>query len=74
MVAFLAYFTGVELKAVQLADFRISCAKLHHTCCRCCRYQSTSTLRLPDWMVLTLLRRRLQRIVPGFPSPYFDIR
>jgi len=25
-------------------------------------------------MFLTLLRRRLQRIVPGFPSPYFDMR
>ena len=25
-------------------------------------------------MFLTLLHRRLQRIVPGFPSPYFDIR
>jgi hypothetical protein len=24
--------------------------------------------------VLTLLRRRLQRIVPGFPSPYFDTK
>jgi hypothetical protein len=26
------------------------------------------------WMCLTLLRRRLQRIVPGFPSPYFDMK
>jgi hypothetical protein len=68
------FYGGWKLTAVQLADFRISRAKLHHTCCRCCRYQSTFTLCLPDWMFLTLLRRRLQRIVPGFPSPYFGIR
>jgi hypothetical protein len=73
---FCVFYGGWKLTAVQLADFRISCAKLHHTCCRCCGYQSTSssTLCLPDRMFLTLLRRRLQRIVPGFPSPYFDIR
>jgi hypothetical protein len=65
---------GWELKAVRLADFRISCTKLHHTCRRCCRYQSTYTLCLPDRMFLTLFCRRLQRIVPGFPSPYFDMR
>jgi hypothetical protein len=29
---------------------------------------------LPDWMFLTFLCRRLPRIVPGFPSPYFDTR
>ena len=45
MVAFLAYFIwGRKLKAVKLAVFCISYTKLYHTCCRCCRYQSVSTL------------------------------
>ncbi len=46
MVAFFAYFTGrMETDAVQLVDFRISCAKLHNTYCRRCHRQSTSSLQ-----------------------------
>ena len=58
----------------KLAVFSISCAEVRNIYCRRCRYQSTSTLTLYGWVSSTSVRRRSQPIVPGFPSPYIDIR
>jgi hypothetical protein len=74
LVAFLAHFMGeCKLNAVNFEDYSISCAKVHHTCCRRCRYQGTSSLHLSGGMPSTLARRRSQPIAPGFPSPCIDI-
>ena len=74
MVAFLAYFMGVETNSSttcrsphflrQAASYMLQMLPLS-------KYVHSMSA---GWAFLTLLRRRLQRIVPGFPSPYFDIR
>ena len=75
MVPFLAHFIGVmDTQSSKLADCSISYPNVQNIRCRCCRYQSTSTLCLSGRMPLTWVRRRLQRIAPGFPNPYINIR
>lgn len=62
-----------KLKAV-IAAVRISGAKFQNSSCRCCRYQSMPTPSPSNLMPSTLLRRRSQPTMPGFPSTYFYIR
>jgi hypothetical protein len=64
---------GCKLRAV-IAAVRISCAKFQNSSCRCCRYQSMLTPSPSDPMPSTLLRRRSQPTMPGFPRTYFYIR
>jgi hypothetical protein len=74
LVSFLRASVGeYKLKAV-ITAVRISCAKFQNSSCRCCRYQSMPTPSPSDPMPSTLLRRRLQPTMPGFPSTYFFIR
>lgn len=62
-----------KLKAV-IAAVRTSGAKFQNSYCRCCRYQSMPTPSPSDPMSSTLIRRRSQPTMPGFPSTYFYIR
>ena len=71
-VALLALWGECKLKD-RLADFSISCAKVRDIYCRRCRHQGMSILCLSRWLPSTLVRRKSQPIVPGFPSLYFDI-
>jgi hypothetical protein len=74
LVAFLAHFTrGVETQSNTTCRFPHFLRQAASYMLQMLPLSKYATLCLPDWMFSTLLRRRLQPIVPAFPSPYFDI-
>jgi len=75
MVAFLAYFMGggnSKQYNLQISAFPVPSCIIHLADAAAIKVRLRYVCQM--YVLLTLLRRRSQRIVPGSPSSYFDMR